>query len=216
MITNSPHRPGAGPVSTLRAVQQSLRDIYAGVTGAARGPGGHILTGPIYVEGADSGDVLEVRFLSIHPDIGYAYNSFSTRSGFIPEDFTAGKNRIIPLDTLTNVAHFADGIDIPMHPFFGSVGVGTTGRDGPAQQRTARHSRRQSRQQGSGRRHHAVHSGTHRRGVARDRRRACGPGQWRGGYHGHGDCPARHDPGDRPEGYAPQVAPGPRRQRTGS
>jgi acetamidase/formamidase len=122
MITNSPTGLVRAGLDSAR-VQQSLRDIYAGVTGAARGPGGHILTGPIYVEGADSGDVLEVRFLAIHPDIGYAYNSFSTRSGFIPEDFTAGKNRIIPLDTLTNLAHFADGIDIPMHPFFGSVGV---------------------------------------------------------------------------------------------
>ena len=122
MITNSP-----GPL--IRAgvdsnkVQQNLKDIVAQVTGPARGPGGHILTGPIYVEGADSGDVLEVCFKSIKADIGYAYNSFSTRSGWIPEDFTAGKTRIIPLDTIRNIAHFADGIDIPMHPFFGSIGV---------------------------------------------------------------------------------------------
>lgn len=122
MITNSPTGLVRAGLDSTR-VQQSLRDIYRDVTGAARGPGGHILTGPIYVEGADSGDVLEVRFLSMHPEVGYAYNSFSTRSGFIPEDFTVGKNRIIPLDTLTNLAHFADGIEIPMHPFFGSVGV---------------------------------------------------------------------------------------------
>ena len=120
MITNSPTGLVRAGLDSTR-VQQSLRDIYKDVTN--KGPGGHILTGPIYVEGADSGDVLEVRFLSMHPDIGYAYNSFGTRSGFIPEDFTAGKSRIIPLDTIRNVAHFADGIDIPMHPFFGSVGV---------------------------------------------------------------------------------------------
>ena len=122
MITNSPTGLVRAGLDSAR-VQQSLRDIYRDVAQADRGPGGHILTGPIYVEGADSGDVLEVRFLSIHPEVGYAYNSFSTRSGFIPEDFTAGKSRIIPLDTLTNIAHFAPGIDIPMHPFFGSVGV---------------------------------------------------------------------------------------------
>ena len=122
MITNSPTGLQRAGVDSLK-IQQNLRDIYKEVTGTARGPGGHILTGPIYVEGADSGDVLEVRFLSIHADIGYAYNSFSTRSGFIPEDFTAGKSRIIQLDTLTNLAHFAEGIEIPPHPFFGSVGV---------------------------------------------------------------------------------------------
>ena len=120
MITNSPTGLVKAGLDSVR-VQQSLRDIYRDVTD--KGPGGHILTGPIYVEGADSGDVLEVRFIAIHPEVGYAYNSFSTRSGFIPEDFTAGKNRIIPLDTITNLAHFADGIDIPMQPFFGSVGV---------------------------------------------------------------------------------------------
>ncbi|HEX3927418.1 MAG TPA: acetamidase/formamidase family protein [Gemmatimonadales bacterium] len=122
MITNTPQGLMRAGVDSAR-IQQSLRDIVRDVTGARRGPGGHILTGPIYVEGADSGDVLEVRFLSLHPDIDYAYNSFSTRSGFIPEDFTTGKTRIIPLDTIRNVAHFADGIDIPLRPFFGSVGV---------------------------------------------------------------------------------------------
>src|SRR5258708_1038476 len=40
-------------------VEQSLRDIVKEVTN--KGPGGHILTGPIFVEGAEPGDVLEVR-----------------------------------------------------------------------------------------------------------------------------------------------------------
>ncbi|HEX2602152.1 MAG TPA: acetamidase/formamidase family protein, partial [Gemmatimonadaceae bacterium] len=43
--------------------------------------------------------------------------------GFIPEDFTAGKSRIIRLDTANMIGHFAPGIDIPLHPFFGSMGV---------------------------------------------------------------------------------------------
>lgn len=120
MITNSPAGLVRAGLDSAR-VQPALRAIYAGVHD--RGPGGHILTGPIYVEGADSGDVLEVRFLSMHPDVDYAYNSFGTRSGFIPEDFTTGKTRIIPLDTVAHVAHFAPGIDIPLRPFFGSVGV---------------------------------------------------------------------------------------------
>jgi acetamidase/formamidase len=121
MITNSPTGLIRAGLDSTK-VQRELRTIYDSVPRTARGPGGHILTGPIYVEGADSGDVLEVRFLSIHPDVDYAYNSFGTRSGFIPEDFTAGKTRIIPLDTIHNLAHFAPGIVIPMHPFFGSIG----------------------------------------------------------------------------------------------
>src|SRR5438270_485231 len=57
LITNRPDRLEAAGVAPAD-VQQSLRDIVTQVTD--KGPGGHILTGPIYVERADSGDVLEV------------------------------------------------------------------------------------------------------------------------------------------------------------
>jgi acetamidase/formamidase len=120
LITNSPTRLEAAGVKPAD-VEQSLRDIYTNVK--THGPGGHILTGPIYVEGADSGDVLEVRFRSIELAIPYAYNSFGRGSGFLPEDFPTGKTRIIPLDRATMTAHFSDSVTIPLHPFFGSVGV---------------------------------------------------------------------------------------------
>src|SRR5882762_6951728 len=55
-------------------VEQSLRDIFKEVTN--KGPGAHVLTGPIYVQGAQPGDVLEIRILSIRLAIPYAYNRF--------------------------------------------------------------------------------------------------------------------------------------------
>ena len=120
LITSSPTRlEGAGVKPA--DVEQSLRDIYKEVTN--KGPGGHILTGPIFIEGAEPGDVLEVRIKQIKLAIPYAYNAFGPRSGFIPEDFPYAKMRIIPLDAKRMVAHFADGIDIPLRPFFGSIGV---------------------------------------------------------------------------------------------
>jgi len=118
------------PMSLVRAgldstrVEQLAKDIYAARSTMKTGPGGHILTGPIYVEGADSGDVLEVRFKSIRPAINYACNSFSNRSGFLPEDFPGpGRTKIIELDTVNMLGHFGPGITIPLRPFFGSVGV---------------------------------------------------------------------------------------------
>jgi len=61
---------------------------------------------------------------SIRPAITYACNSFGPTSGFLPEDFpNTRKTRIIELDTINNLGHFSDGIVIPLHPFFGSVGV---------------------------------------------------------------------------------------------
>src|SRR5258708_1745763 len=120
LITSSPTRlEGAGVKP--EDVEQSLRDIYQEVTN--KGPGGHILTGPIFVEGAEPGDVLEVRIKQIKLAIPYAYNAFSPGRGFLPEDFPYAKMRIIPLDEKRMVAHFADGIEIPLHPFFGSIGV---------------------------------------------------------------------------------------------
>jgi acetamidase/formamidase len=119
LITSTPRRlEGAGVAPA--DVQQSLRDIVDSVKD--RGPGGHILTGPIYVEGADSGDVLEVRIEKIDLSIPYAYNAFGPRSGYLPEDFHYSRMKIIPLDKQRMVAHFAPGIDIPLHPFFGSIG----------------------------------------------------------------------------------------------
>jgi acetamidase/formamidase len=122
VLTSNPTRlEGAGVAP--KDVEQSLRDLYTKFPAASKGPGGHILTGPIYVTGADSGDVLEVRIKKIDLAIPYAYNAFGPRSGFLPEDFGYSKMRIIPLDAAAGVAHFAPGIDIPLRPFFGSIGV---------------------------------------------------------------------------------------------
>ncbi len=102
-------------------VQQSLRDIVKEVTN--KGPGGHILTGPVFVEGAEIGDTLEVRILKIELAIPYAYNAFGVGRGFLPEDFPYSRMKIIQLDRERMVAKFAPGIEIPLHPFFGSMGV---------------------------------------------------------------------------------------------
>jgi len=120
LITSSPARlEGAGVPP--QQVEQSLRDIYKEVTN--KGPGGHILTGPIFIDGAEPGDVLEVRIKTIKLAIPYAYNAFSPGRGFIPEDFPYPKIKIIPLDEKRMIGRFADGIEIPLKPFFGSMGV---------------------------------------------------------------------------------------------
>lgn len=120
LITSSPDRLQGAGVPPAQ-VEPALREIYRTVTN--KGPGGHILTGPIYVEGADSGDVLEVHIERIELAIPYAYNAFGVGRGFLPEDFPYARMRIIPLDRRRMVARFAPGIDVPLHPFFGSIGV---------------------------------------------------------------------------------------------
>jgi len=102
-------------------IPQFYRDIYAKVTD--KGPGGHILTGPIAVEEAEPGDVLEVRILKVDIESPFACNGFGTGRGFLPDDFPYSRFKIIPLDREHMTAQFAPGIAIPLHPFFGSMGV---------------------------------------------------------------------------------------------
>jgi acetamidase/formamidase len=118
LLTSTPERLEKAGVPAPD-IQQSLRTIVEQVKD--RGPGGHILTGPVYVEGAAPGDALEVRVLSIDLPIEYGYNGCS---GFIRENCTPGAGlRIIRMDRTRLIGHFAPGIEIPLRPFFGSMGV---------------------------------------------------------------------------------------------
>jgi acetamidase/formamidase len=103
-------------------IQPELRRLYAEVPKESRGPGGHLLTGPVAIDGAEPGDVLEVRIREIRLDVPYAYNSFG-RAGFLSDVFGEGRTKIIPLDRERMIGHFGGGIDIPLKPFFGSMGI---------------------------------------------------------------------------------------------
>ena len=120
LITNSPsglEKAGVPPDQ----VQQNLRDIYKEIT--THGPGGHILNGPVYIDGAEPGDTLEIHIQKIDLAIPYAYNGFRFGAGFLTQDFPYARTKIIPLDRQRMIASFAPGIEIPLHPFFGSMGV---------------------------------------------------------------------------------------------
>jgi len=118
LLTSTPDRLEKAGVKP-DDVQASLRAIVSSVTD--RGPGGHILTGPVFVEGAAPGDALEVQVVSIDLPIAYGYNGCS---GFIRENCDQGRPiAIIPLDRTRMIGTFRPGIEIPLRPFFGSMGV---------------------------------------------------------------------------------------------
>jgi acetamidase/formamidase len=120
MITSTPQRLREAGVREediqpeLKAIADTVKD---------RGPGGHILNGPVFIEDAQPGDTLEVRILEVRPAIPYAYNAFRPGAGFLPEDFDYSRIKIIPLDLKRNVARFGPAVEIPLRPFFGSMGV---------------------------------------------------------------------------------------------
>jgi len=120
LLTNSPtglEKAGVAPAD----VEQALRDVFAQVTD--KGPGGHILNGPVYIEDAEPGDTLEIRIKKIDLAIPYAYNGFRYGAGLLTDDFPYSRIKIIPLDKKHMTAQFAPDVTIPLHPFFGSMGV---------------------------------------------------------------------------------------------
>ncbi len=103
-----------------RRIPPELLEIHAKV---AQGPGPHILTGPIAVEGAEVDDVLEVRILDIEFRQDWARNHMLPLKGTLPEDFPHAWKVLIDIDRQRKVAKWIPGIEVPLRPFFGNFGV---------------------------------------------------------------------------------------------
>jgi acetamidase/formamidase len=87
------------------------------------GAGPHILTGPIYVEGARPGDMLEVRVLDVEIRVPYGVNSTGPGWGAVPDLLQQAAQKVIKLDLKRNVALFARDVEVPLAPFMGIVAV---------------------------------------------------------------------------------------------
>ena len=99
---------------SLKLVEKSVTD---------RGPGAHPLTGPIYVEGAEPGDVIEIKMLGfeyLHP---YGVTGFRPGSGTLPDEFPYARFKKVPIDAKAGTAEFGSGITLKLAPFWGSIGV---------------------------------------------------------------------------------------------
>src|SRR5262245_47194703 len=103
------------------AVPQAARDIYGKVKD--RGPGPHVLTGPIAIKGAEPGDVLEVRILEVTLTLDWGYNRQRPNTGALPDEFKQLWSRIIPINRKAKTAELAKGVVVPVdRPFFGTMG----------------------------------------------------------------------------------------------
>jgi acetamidase/formamidase len=111
-------RSGVVPPS---AVPDYVRTIEREVTD--RGPGPHILTGPVFVNGAAPGDVLELRILEIDLAVPYGFNTQRPYTGALPDEFPGFFLRVIPIDRQAKTATVAPGVVVPTRPFFGVMGV---------------------------------------------------------------------------------------------
>ena len=101
---------------------QDAIDIYKTVP-RTKGLSVHVLTGPIYVEGAAPGDMLEVRIHNLELRVPYGVNNSGPTSGVLPGLLSAPAPKIIKLDTKRNVALFSEDIEVPLAPFLGIMSV---------------------------------------------------------------------------------------------
>jgi len=83
--------------------------------------GMHTLTGPVYIEGAEPGDVLEIRILDIQLN-DYGYNFLSPTQGILSE-FTKPRIKYFKFDKKNNTTEFAKGVCLQLKPFPGIIAV---------------------------------------------------------------------------------------------
>lgn len=87
------------------------------------GPGPHTVIGPIYIEDATPGDILEVQIRDIDFRAPYGRNTLYPGEGVLPDRFSEPDTGIIPLDSDRQVASFPNDIEVPLDPFFGIIAV---------------------------------------------------------------------------------------------
>lgn len=102
-------------------IPPELLAIHAAQQGIPFGP--HILTGPVNVEGAEPGDVLEVAIEAIELRQDWGFNFSRPLAGTLPDDFPDYHLMTIPLDRQRNLATMPWGLELPLQPFFGVMGV---------------------------------------------------------------------------------------------
>src|SRR5262249_34485745 len=116
----------SGPAEMLPAdpsfhVPPELHAIFAKLTPAFGG--GHILTGPIAVEDAEPGDTLEIRIRAIDFRQNWGYSRIAPLKGTLPEDFPMRKLWHTAIDQQRGIGTTPFGIEVPLAPFFGVMGV---------------------------------------------------------------------------------------------
>ena len=102
-------------------IPAELYEVFQGVEGTGRGD--HTLNGPIAIRGATAGDMLEIRIRSVDVRLPIAGQSFVPNRGLLPDEFPYEKARVLWIDLARKTVEYAPGIEVPLRPFFGSMGL---------------------------------------------------------------------------------------------
>ena len=108
-------------------IPKELYEAFNGLpydkSGPDRGRSDATMDGPIKVNGAEPGDVLEVRIKSVQVRLPIAAQSFVPDRGLLNDEFPYEKHKIAFLDLEKQTVEYAPGIVVPLKPFWGIMGV---------------------------------------------------------------------------------------------
>ena len=121
----------------IEEVLQDVIDFWESRSERPReGRSGHVITGPIYIDDAEPGDMLEIQILDITTRAPYGINNTGPTTGVFGTDYPGSKASDAPLDmpgerhvirtAMVNdreVALFSDTIHVPLAPFMGIMAV---------------------------------------------------------------------------------------------
>ena len=102
-------------------IPAELYRVFEGVDDARRWD--HTLNGPIYINQAEPGDMLEIRIRSVDLWLPIAGQSFVPNRGLLPEEFPYARDRVLWLDLEHRTVTYAPGVVVPLKPFWGIIGV---------------------------------------------------------------------------------------------
>ena len=123
LTTNKdPERFFAGYGISGNEVLVDAKNVYSQAK-RPKGASVHILTGPIYVDGAEPGDTLEIRVHDIKFRVPYGVNNTGPGKGVLPKLLQDATAKLIRIDLERRVALFSDEIHIPLNPFMGIMAV---------------------------------------------------------------------------------------------
>ncbi|MFD2570843.1 acetamidase/formamidase family protein [Spirosoma soli] len=107
----------------IDAHAQEVIAIMKNVKPEPSGIRGHMLTGPVYIEGAQPGDTLEIRILDLTFPAGFGVNSVWPGGGGIPDAVTTRETFVYRYDAKRKTASLKEGVDIPLKPFMGVMAL---------------------------------------------------------------------------------------------
>ncbi|HSE02105.1 MAG TPA: acetamidase/formamidase family protein [Burkholderiales bacterium] len=128
-VTHQGLNTGQDPVAFFGAAGIAPREVLADAVEIFRsvkrgeGAGPHLLTGPVYVEGARPGDMLEVRVREVAIRVPYGVNATGPGRGAVPDLLAQAAQKVIRLDHGRGVALFSKDVEVPLAPFMGIVAV---------------------------------------------------------------------------------------------